>query len=113
MRMEIIKKQDFVISTLKLMLLKMKWDHEWSSPGITARERVLQSASDVLVGFCGGLRGKKILLDSIIGILKFWEEKRIKPRRDHVIVTYQGNFNRYTGYKWHMLPLSDVNWLGL
>ena len=35
-------------------------------------------AAAVVIGFCRGLRGEKVLLTSLKGTIKFWEENRLK-----------------------------------
>ena len=62
----------------------------------------------MVIGFCRGLRGEEVLLTSTKGILKVWEDKRLKKEKSHVMVTLKGRFKGETGDKWHMLLLVDI-----
>ena len=61
----------------------------------------------VVIGLCGGLRGEEVLLSSPKGVIKFWEETRLRKGQPHIMVNIQGRFKGETGGKWHMVPLVD------
>ena len=61
-----------------------------------------------MIGFGGGLRGDEIFLESLNGMLKFWEETRKIRNQSHIMVTLNGTFKVYMVEKWHMLPLVDA-----
>ena len=46
----------------------------------------------VAIGVCGGLRGEEVFLESMEGILKFWEEMRHRRNQSHVMVTLKWIF---------------------
>ena len=54
------------------------------------REKISEIAVAVLIGICGGLRGEEIFLTAITGMIQFWEEIRIHPKIEHVMVTLHG-----------------------
>ena len=80
---------------------------------IERRREVSCLTEAVVLGFGGGLRGEDILLASLEGMLKFWEEIRLMINQYHVMVTLKGRFKVETGGIWHMLPLVDVTGLGI
>ena len=44
----------------------------------------------VVIRFRGGLRGDEVFLISLEGMLKFWEETRLRRNQSHVMVTMGG-----------------------
>ena len=61
--MGIIRNQDFGILALTMVALQITWDPEWEDGEKLAREKIVEMAASVLIGFCGGLRGEKNYLD--------------------------------------------------
>ena len=62
------------------------------------RKRGISSlASAVVIGFCVVLRGEEFLLTSLKGILKFWEDTRLKREISHVMITSEEWFKEETG----------------
>ena len=45
-----------------------------------------------VIGFGGGLRVEEVILESLEGMLKFWEEIRLGRNQSHVMVTLKGRF---------------------
>ena len=72
------------------------------------RKDISSLDADVVIVFCGGLRGKEFSLTSLKVMLKVWEETRKKKELLHVMVALKWRFKGNTGEKCHMLPLLDI-----
>ena len=70
-------------------------------------------ATAVVIGFCGGLRGKEVFMTSLKGMLKLWEETKSKKYCPHAMVTLKGGFKRETIDTCHMLLLVYTTGLGI
>ena len=46
----------------------------------------------VVIGFGGVLRVEEVFLASLEGMLKFWEETRLRRKQYHVMATLKGRF---------------------
>ena len=46
--------------------------------------------AEVVIGLCGGLRGEEVFFSSLKGMLKFWEETRLRKQQPYSMVTLQG-----------------------
>ena len=51
----------------------------------------------VVIGFGGVLRIEEVLLASLEGMLKLWEEKKLSRNQYHVVVTLEGRLKGETG----------------
>ena len=67
----------------------------------------------MVIRFWGGLRGDKVSLVSLEGMLNFWEETRKRRNISHIMVTLRGRFKGETSEKGHVLPLVDVTISGI
>ena len=59
----------------------------------------------VVIGLEGGLRREEFFLELLEGMLKLWEENRLRRNQYHVMITLKGRLKGKTGEKCHMLPL--------
>ena len=53
--------------------------------------------STAVIGFCGSLQVEEVFLTPFKGMLKFWEETRMKMENSHTMVTFKGRFKRVKG----------------
>ena len=56
---------------------------------------------------------ENISLTSMKGMLKFWEETKMKKEKSDFMVTLKGLFKGETGEKWHMLTLLYITDSGI
>ena len=84
------------------------WDAEWRSEGLIRRREISCLSAAAIIGFCGGLQREEAFMNSLKGMLKFWEETRNKKEILHIMVTLKGQLKGKTGEKWHMLTLVDT-----
>ena len=70
-------------------------------------------AEVVVIGFGVVFRGDEVLLVSLEGMIKLWEETRISRNQYHIMVTLKGRSNGETGGEWHMMPLVGVKGSGI
>ena len=77
-RMGVIKKQDFGVTSEIIKALLEVWDTECRREGLLRRREIFCLYADVVLVFHGCLRGNEVFLTSLRGMLTFWEETRNK-----------------------------------
>ena len=71
LRMGVIKKQNFGVTSEMVKVLLEGWYSEWRREGLTRRREIFCLAAAVVIDFCGGLQGEEVFMTSLKGMLRF------------------------------------------
>ena len=71
LRMGVIKKQYFGVTSAMVKVLLEGWDTEWRRKVLMSRRDISCLAAAVVIGFHGGLNGEEVFLTSLRVMLKF------------------------------------------
>ena len=101
LRMGVIKKQDFgITSRMVKALLEVQEEERMERKGNCEIQREVDCMeAAVVIGFGGRLRGEEVLIYSLEGTLKFWEEKRQRRNQAHVMVIFKRDIKGVYGVK--------------
>lgn len=112
-RMGVVKIQNEPVTSEIVHALDWIATEEWNAAtSEEARERLEDTMSYVLFGFCNGLRGEEVPLISLKGLLHFWEETA-GAREPFIMTTLYGRFKGEMDARWHCLPIPDRTRTGI
>ena len=84
------KRQELWVTLNVIKAPLARWEEEWEGEDPPKKIRISYVMAEVVIGLCGGLRGEEVFFSSLKGMLKFWEETRLRKQQPYSMVTLQG-----------------------
>jgi hypothetical protein len=113
LRMGMVRRQNEALTLELVLRICSVVEGEWRAVQNPARQvDVEDTVCFMLLGFGAGLRGEKVPLVNLEGLLMFWMETREEEDK-YMMITLQGRFEGEVDQRWHIVPICNVTRLGL
>lgn len=109
LRMGVERRQNYAMTSAILLALLETLEEAWQYSEVGSKERgdIEDTAVYASLTYVAGLRGEEVVMLSLKGLLRFWDEGLQHPT-PHTMLAMEGHWKGEEGYRWHMIPIADV-----
>ncbi len=109
LRMGMVRRQNEALTSKLILGVYAEAKKIWSLAHSEVKRTEMEDAvCFMLIAFGMGLRGEKVPLVSLEGLLNFWmETRRGNDNERHMMMTLSGRFKGEVDLHWHMVPICN------